>query len=222
MSRSALGWVLLMTLSACASTGIVSVDRDLSLVHKKSAQPLFGSPDAVVADLYREAGKHCRDRGLVVETVELNTERTVLLSPGSATLKFRCIAAPAGTAIKSQLAAPLESPVVPAIGLFTPSLATSPAASPAPPTPTPPRAPRQTIHTARPRRRRRHLVKTTACCYRTLGATHSRWPARRCWPSVSPSMPAAWRAASAPAGHDAAWRLLGRLGHARPGGAFQG
>ncbi len=80
-----------MALAGCMSTGIVTIDHDVYLVHKKSAQPLFGSADGVVVDLYREAGDHCRSQGLAVETVSLNQERTVLLSPGSATLKFRCV-----------------------------------------------------------------------------------------------------------------------------------
>jgi len=69
----------------------VSIDRDVLMVHKKSNQVLFGSPDGAVVELYREAGDFCRSRGLALETVELNSERTVLLSPGGATLRFRCI-----------------------------------------------------------------------------------------------------------------------------------
>jgi len=84
-------------LCGCTSTGVVTMDRDVLMVHKKAEQPIFGSPDGAVADVYREAGNHCRTRGMALETVELIKERTVLLSPGSATLTFRCIALPDGS-----------------------------------------------------------------------------------------------------------------------------
>jgi hypothetical protein len=81
-----------LAMSGCMSTGVVTMDRDVHMVHRKSDQPIFGSPDGAVADVYREAGHFCQSRGQALETVELVKERTLLLSPGSATLTFRCVA----------------------------------------------------------------------------------------------------------------------------------
>ncbi len=77
-------------LAGCASTGVVPLDPGLYFLHKKSAQPAFGSADGAKADVYREATAYCRAMGRDVETVRLDMVEPLFLRPGSASLTFRC------------------------------------------------------------------------------------------------------------------------------------
>ncbi|WP_416048980.1 hypothetical protein [Cupriavidus basilensis] len=85
----AIGTALAMT--ACASTGITSMDRDTYFVSKKSAQVGFGPPDGVKADIYKEANEFCGMQDKKVETVSLQTTDSGFARPGSASLQFRCL-----------------------------------------------------------------------------------------------------------------------------------
>jgi hypothetical protein len=79
-------------LAGCSSTGIVPADQDTYFIAKKSAAGVFGTPDGVRADIYREANAFCDEKGLGVETVTTEAKGAIpFVRTGSATLTFRCV-----------------------------------------------------------------------------------------------------------------------------------
>jgi hypothetical protein len=90
------GTVLLFMslLIGCASTGVVPTDRGAYMLSKQSAAGVFGSPEGVKADIYREANEFCARTGQAVETISADTKGAVpFVRTGSASLHFRCVAA---------------------------------------------------------------------------------------------------------------------------------
>lgn len=87
--------ILLATISltACASTGIIPVGKDTYMVSKRSAQAGFGPPVGARADLYKEANEFCAKTGKTLETVKSEMTNSGFAKPGSASLEFRCTAA---------------------------------------------------------------------------------------------------------------------------------
>lgn len=84
---------LALTLTACASSGIVPVERDVFMVTKQSARGAFGSPAALLADLYAEANAFCEKRNSVVETIqEIPRDGIPFIRNADADLRFRCVA----------------------------------------------------------------------------------------------------------------------------------
>jgi hypothetical protein len=86
------GIALLAALSACAGSGIMTVDRDTYMVVKRSAQVGFGPPVAATAYVYDHANAFCEDKGRTVETVKLDQVDSAFGRPSSASLTFRCVA----------------------------------------------------------------------------------------------------------------------------------
>lgn len=83
-----------LVLVGCASTGVVPTQGDAFMVAKQSAAGIFGTPDAVMAEIFTEANEHCAKRGLVVETVKAETKGAIpFVRTGSASLEFRCVKA---------------------------------------------------------------------------------------------------------------------------------
>lgn len=81
----------LAALSACASSGILTVDQDTYMIAKRSAQVGFGPPVAATAYVYREANAYCANKGKTVQTVNLDQVDSGFGRPASASLKFRCV-----------------------------------------------------------------------------------------------------------------------------------
>ena len=80
-------------MTACASTGVVPVDRDTFMISKQSAAGVFGTPGGVQADVYSEANEFCAKTGKKVDTVKIEVLAAVpFVRTGSATLQFRCVA----------------------------------------------------------------------------------------------------------------------------------
>lgn len=83
---------LAFALSGCASTGVVPADHGTYMVAKQSAAGVFGTPDAVRADIYTEANEFCTKSGKGVETVKLEIKGAIpFVRTGSAMLQFKCV-----------------------------------------------------------------------------------------------------------------------------------
>jgi hypothetical protein len=80
-----------MLLAACASSGVVPMDKGSYLITKRSAQVGVGPPVGVKADVYVEANEFCQKQGKEVETVNLNMYDTYPARPGGVELQFKCI-----------------------------------------------------------------------------------------------------------------------------------
>ena len=78
-------------LSACASTGVIPMDRDSYMIGKKDGTPGIGVSLSNKAAVYREANEFCRSKGLEVQTL------TIVMTPatpgqlGSTELEFKCV-----------------------------------------------------------------------------------------------------------------------------------
>ena len=78
-------------LTACASTGIVPMDKGTYIVSKRSAQAGFGPPVGAKADVYQEANEFCKKQNKEVETVDFQMSNSGFAKPGSVSLQFRCV-----------------------------------------------------------------------------------------------------------------------------------
>ena len=83
--------VILTTLAACTSTGVVPMDRGTYMIARRSAQAGLGPPVHTKAKVYAEANAFCAKQGQAVETVNLDMVDTGLGRPGSVTLQFKCV-----------------------------------------------------------------------------------------------------------------------------------
>lgn len=83
--------LVLVTLTACSSTGVVPMDKDTYLVSKRSAQIGLGPADGPKADIYVEANAHCAKQDKAVETIALDMANSGLGQPANASLQFRCV-----------------------------------------------------------------------------------------------------------------------------------
>lgn len=62
------------------------------MISKQSAAGIFGTPEGVRADIYREANEHCARDGGAVETVKVDVKGAIpFVRTGSAMLEFRCV-----------------------------------------------------------------------------------------------------------------------------------
>ncbi len=78
--------------SGCASTGIVPYDKGTYMVSKQSAAGIFGTPDGVRADIYKEANEYCHSQGKEVETVNSEIKGAIpFVRTGSAMINFKCV-----------------------------------------------------------------------------------------------------------------------------------
>lgn len=77
---------------ACASTGVVPMDKGTYLIAKKSAQIGFGPPIGIKGEAYTEANEFCAKEGKVVETVKLEETNAGLARSAAVSLEFRCVA----------------------------------------------------------------------------------------------------------------------------------
>jgi hypothetical protein len=79
-----------ITLTGCASTGIMKTGGDRYMISKTSLQIGFGAPTAVYADISQEAEVFCANQNKAVDVVNTDIKHPALGRPGSATLEFRC------------------------------------------------------------------------------------------------------------------------------------
>ena len=83
---------LLILLSGCSSTGVITTSEDTYMISKQSAAGIFGTAGGVTADIFTEANQHCNNLGKSVKTVNLDVkEAKPFVRTGSATLYFKCI-----------------------------------------------------------------------------------------------------------------------------------
>lgn len=80
-----------LILSACASSGVVPMDRGTFLITKRSTQVGTGAPVGTQAKVYTEANAFCAKDGMAVETVNLETSSSRVAHPGSVALQFKCV-----------------------------------------------------------------------------------------------------------------------------------
>jgi hypothetical protein len=80
-----------LTLAACASSGVMTVDQDTYMIVKRTAQVGFGPPVAATAYVYREANTFCANKNKKLETINLDQVDSAIGRPSSASLKFRCV-----------------------------------------------------------------------------------------------------------------------------------
>jgi len=91
--KSPITLALILALTGCASSGVVPVERDVFMVTKQSARGAFGSPAALMADLYAEANAFCEKRNSIVETIqEIPRDGIPFIRSADADLRFRCVA----------------------------------------------------------------------------------------------------------------------------------
>ncbi|MHB1667643.1 MAG: hypothetical protein ACYCSR_05640 [Thiomonas sp.] len=81
-----------IALAGCASTGVVPIDSDTYMISKQSAAGIFGTPNGVMADIYKEANAYCARTGKTIETVNAKISGAIpFVREGSATLQFKCV-----------------------------------------------------------------------------------------------------------------------------------
>jgi len=86
------GCVIGIIFSGCASTGVVPADRGTYMISKQSAAGIFGTPDGVRADIYKEANEFCAGQGKAVETINTEIKGAIpFVRTGSAMLVFKCV-----------------------------------------------------------------------------------------------------------------------------------
>lgn len=79
-----------LLLAACSSTGVIPMDDGIFMIAQRSAQVGFGPPDAVKADVYKEANEFCSKTNQKVETVNLEMTNSGFAKPGNVSLEFKC------------------------------------------------------------------------------------------------------------------------------------
>lgn len=77
-------------LGGCA-TGVVPTGQGTYMASKTSAGGVFVTPDGSAAYVYEQARSFCAEKGLEVETIELEKKNAIpFVRQTSATLRFRC------------------------------------------------------------------------------------------------------------------------------------
>ena len=84
--------ILISTLAACASSGVVPTGPDTYMLTKTSAGGMFVSGSSVKSDLYVEANRFCASKGLAVDTVDASSKNAIPFARmPSADLHFKCV-----------------------------------------------------------------------------------------------------------------------------------
>ena len=89
--------VITVVLTACASTGVIPMDRDSYFIGKKDGTPGIGISLSNKAEVYREANDFCRAKNLEVETLRVSVTPSMPGQLGSTELHFKCVP-PGGSA----------------------------------------------------------------------------------------------------------------------------
>jgi len=84
--------VMVATLFAGCSTGVVQMDKDTYMVSEKAAGCGFATAGGQEADAYEKANEFCAARNMAVETISSEAKGGVPFARcASADLKFRCV-----------------------------------------------------------------------------------------------------------------------------------
>ena len=84
--------VMALLLAACASTGVVPMDRDAFMISKTSPACGFRSAAGTRAAIYAEANQFCAARRQQVSTISANGQDGIIGARcASAELVFRCV-----------------------------------------------------------------------------------------------------------------------------------
>ena len=83
--------LLVLGLVACASTGVVPMDKGTFFIAKKSPQVGFGPPIGVKGEAYTEANEFCAKEGKTVETIKLEETDAGFAKSAAVSLEFRCV-----------------------------------------------------------------------------------------------------------------------------------
>ena len=81
----------LIFLSACASTGVVPMDKGTYMISKKSPQVGFGPPIGIKGEVYTEANDYCAREGKAVETIKYEETNAGFARSAAVALEFKCI-----------------------------------------------------------------------------------------------------------------------------------
>ena len=84
--------LLPIVLAACASTGVVPMDKGTYLIAKKSPQVGFDPPIGIKGEAYTEANEFCAKEGKVVETLKLEETNAGFARSAAVSLEFKCVA----------------------------------------------------------------------------------------------------------------------------------
>jgi hypothetical protein len=77
-------------LIGCSSTGVIPMDEGRYMIAQRSVQVGFGPPDAVKAEVYKEANEFCKQQGKTVKTENLQVTDSGFARPGNVSLEFSC------------------------------------------------------------------------------------------------------------------------------------
>jgi len=84
--------LIVVALSACASTGIIPTGDGVYMVSKESPGCGFASADDALAQVYKEANAYCSGQGKKLETVSVdNLHGIPFVRCAEADLHFRCV-----------------------------------------------------------------------------------------------------------------------------------
>ena len=83
--------IAMLSLTACASTGIIPIGPDTYTISEKGPQVGFGPPVAARAEVYRQANAFCAKNHKVPETVKLDLVNSGFARSAVATLDFKCV-----------------------------------------------------------------------------------------------------------------------------------
>jgi hypothetical protein len=83
--------ILIAFLSACQSTGVISMDHGTYMIGKKDGSPGLGVSLTNKAEVYKEANDFCNKRGLEVKTINVTVKPAKIANLGSTELEFKCV-----------------------------------------------------------------------------------------------------------------------------------
>lgn len=78
-------------LIACASTGVVLMDKGTYMISKKSPQIGFGPPVGIKGEAYTEANEFCARNGSTVETIKYEATNAGFTRSAAVALEFKCM-----------------------------------------------------------------------------------------------------------------------------------
>jgi hypothetical protein len=108
-NRAGICLAALIAIASCASSGVMTVDKDTYMISKRSAQMGFGPPVAATAYVYKEANAYCANLKKKVETLRLDQVDSAFGRPAAASLRFRCVSSDTKSA-SEQCKADLDTP----------------------------------------------------------------------------------------------------------------
>jgi hypothetical protein len=91
VSPSRIAILATLFLAACASTGVVPMDKGTHMISKKSPQVGFGPPVGIKGEAYTEANEFCARDGKAVETIKYAETNAGIARSAAVALEFKCI-----------------------------------------------------------------------------------------------------------------------------------